>query len=132
MLSNHRPTTNVIFGDGVSNGSVNGLSNPADDGPAIDSSWILIYQDQGIVGEVLVAAIILLLLITALFRARGPTCALALYLILYCLVAGFSESGLGEASQYLLDLAVAASLVTYPSANGADLVFGGAPEISKV
>ena len=132
VLSNHRSTTNVIFGDGISNGSVTGLSNPADDGPAIDSSWVLIYQDQGIVGEILVAAILLLLLITALFRARGPTRALALYLILYCLVASFSESGLGEASQYLLDLTVAASLVTYPSASGADLVFGGAPELSKI
>ena len=132
VLSNHRSATNVIFGDGLSNGSVTGLSNPAEDGPPIDSSWVLIYQDQGIVGEILVAAILLLLLITALFRARGPTRALALYLIVYCLIASFSESGLGGASQYLLDLTVAASLVAYPCASGTDLVFGGAPEISDI
>jgi hypothetical protein len=132
VLSNHRPATNVIFGDGLSNGSVTGLSNPANDGAAIDSSWVLIYQDQGIVGEVLVAAIILLLLLTALFRARGPTRALALFLIVYCVIAGFSESGLGTASQYLLDLTVAASLVTFPSATSTELTFEDAAEVSKV
>jgi hypothetical protein len=132
VLSNHRPITNVIFGNGLSNGSVSGLSNPADDGAAIDSSWVLIWQDQGIVGEVLVATTLLLLLICALFRARGPTRALALYLIVYCLVAGISESGLGAASQYLLDLTVAASLITFPSASGTDLVFRTTPTMSEV
>ncbi len=121
VLSNHRPSTNVIFGDGLSNGSVIGLSDPAMDGHPIDSSWVSIYQDQGIVGEVLVGGILLLLLMTALCRARGPTRALALYLIVYCLIAGISETGLGGASQYLLDLTVAASLITFPSASGMDL-----------
>ncbi len=72
----------------------------------------------------LVGAIFLLLLVIAFTRARGPTRAIALYLILYCLIAGFSESGLGGASQYLLDLTVAASLLTFPSATGAGLSFG--------
>ena len=93
-------------------------------GLPIDSSWLSIYQDQGIVGEVLVGAIFMLLLLTALCRARGPTRALALFLIVYCLIAGISESGLGGASPYLLDLTVAASLVTLPSATGTDLTFG--------
>ena len=46
------------------------------------------------------------------------------YLIVYCLIASFSESGLGGASQYLLDLTVAASLLTLPSATGSGLSFG--------
>ena len=104
-----RPTTNVIFGSGLSNDAVNGSADTAENGLPIDSSWISIYQDQGIVGEVLVGAIFLLLLVIAFTRARGPTRALALYLIVYCLIAGISESGLGGASQYLLDLTVAAS-----------------------
>ncbi len=124
VLSIQRPTTNVIFGSGLSNDAVNGSSNPATNGLPIDSSWISIYQDQGIVGEVLVGAILMLLLLTALFRARGPTRALALFLIVYCLITGISESGLGGASTYLLDLTVAASLVTFPSATGSDLTFG--------
>lgn len=124
VLSIHRPTTNVIFGSGLSNDAVNGSSNSAVNGLPIDSSWISIYQDQGIVGEVLVGAIFILLLLTALCRARGPTRALALFLIVYCLIAGISESGLGGASPYLLDLTVAASLMTFPSATGTDLTFG--------
>ena len=123
VLSNHRPATNVIFGSGLSNESVTGSSNPAQNGLPIDSSWISIYQDQGIVGEVLMGAMFLLLLVTAVTRARGPTRALALFLIVYCLIAGVSESGLGGASQYLLDLTVAASLLTLPSAAGSDLAF---------
>ena len=82
-----------------------------------------IYQDQGIVGEVLVGGIFLLLLLTALYWARGPTRAVALFLIVYCLLAGISESGIGGASQYLLDLTVAASVLTLPSATGKDLTF---------
>jgi O-antigen ligase len=124
VLSMSRPTTNVIFGSGLSNDSVIGSSNSAMNGLPIDSSWISIYQDQGIVGEVLVSAVFLILILTALCRARGPTRALALFLIVYCMIAGISESGLGGASPYLLDLTVAASLMTFPSATGTNLSFG--------
>ena len=123
VLAVHRPTTNVIFGDGLSNDSVSGSTNPYLNGLSIDSSWLSIYQDQGIVGDLLVGAIFVLLLLTALFRARGPTRALALFLIVYCLIAGINESGLGDASPYLLDLAVAASLITLPSATATVLTF---------
>ena len=121
VLSTPRPATNLLLGDGLSNDSVVNSSNPSMNGLPIDSSWISIYQDQGIVGEVLVGGMLLLLLLTALTRARGPTRALALFLIVYCLIAGTDESGLGGASQYLLDLTVAASLLRFPSARGTDL-----------
>ncbi len=122
-LETPRPITNVIFGSGLSNDAVNGSPDTAENGLPIDSSWISIYQDQGIVGEVLVGAIFVLLLVIAFTRARGPTRAIALYLIIYCLIAGFSESGLGGASQYLLDLTLAASLLAQPSSTGTDLSF---------
>jgi hypothetical protein len=124
VLAANRPTTNLIFGNGLSNDAVNISPNPALNGLSIDSSWISIYQDQGIFGDVLVGAVLLILLMTALYRARGPTRALALFLIVYCLIAGISESGLGDVSPYLLDLAVAASLVTLPAATSTDLTFG--------
>jgi hypothetical protein len=124
VLSHHRPLTNVLFGDGLSNDSVIGSPNPEQDGLPIDSSWISIYQDQGIVGEVLVGASCLILLLTALYWARGPTRALALYLIVYCLIAGINDRGLGNPSQYLMDLTVAASLLTLPSALSTELTFG--------
>ena len=123
VLSTHRPATNIVFGNGISNDSVVNASNPLRDGIAIDSSWITIWQDQGIVGEVLVIAMLVLLLLVAISRARGPTRAMALFLIVYCLIAGIDESGLGGASQYLLDLTVAASLLSFPSAKGTDLTF---------
>ena len=116
VLSNHRPTTNLIFGSGLSNDSVTGLSDPAQNGLPIDNSWVSIYQDQGIVGEVLVGGIFLLLLLTALLPGRGAYEGAGTLSIVDCMLAGFSESGLGGASQYLLDLTVAASLLAFPSA----------------
>jgi O-antigen/teichoic acid export membrane protein len=115
VLSNHRPETNKLFGSGLSNGSVYYQSNPALDGPAIDSSWIATYQDQGFVGDVLDATILLALLLAALPRAPGPAKAMACFIVVYCLAAAFTETGLGEASPYLLDLAVAASLLAIPA-----------------
>jgi len=115
VLSEPRPETNMIFGSGLSNGSVIG-QNAAVNGLPIDSSWIATYQDQGIVGVVLEAVMFLVLLGIALTRPRGPTRALALFLIVYCLFASFTETGMGEASTYLLDLTVAASLLVIPSA----------------
>jgi hypothetical protein len=124
VLSSPRPTVNTIFGSGLSNDAVNVSPNPSLNGLSIDSSWISVYQDQGIFGDVLIGAVFLLLLLTTLFRARGPTRAFALFLIVYCLIAGITESGLGDVSPYLLDLTVAASLVTFPAATGTDLTFG--------
>jgi hypothetical protein len=58
---------------------------------------------------------LLSLLLIAAFRPRGPTRALALFLLVYCLIASFTETGLGQASTYMLDLTIAASLLA-PSA----------------
>ena len=107
--------TNKLLGSGLSNGGVNNQPDGSLDGLPIDSSWILAYQDQGLVGDILDGAMFVLLLFTALLRPRGRTRALALFLIVYCLVASFTESGMGIASPYLLDLTVAASLVALPA-----------------
>ena len=114
VLSEPRPETNKIFGSGLSNGSVIG-QNAAVNGLPIDSSWIATYQDQGIVGVGLEVLMFLVLLGAALLRPRGPARAMALFLIVYCLFASFTETGMGEASTYLLDLTVAASLLVLPS-----------------
>lgn len=110
VLSEPKPDTNKIFGSGLSNGSLVG-SSPAVNGLPIDSSWILTYQDQGLVGMILEGAIFCVLLTIALLRRSSPARAMALFLIVYCLCASFTESGMGEASTYLLDLTVAASLL---------------------
>ena len=48
-------------------------------------------------------------------RPRSVQRALALFLITYCLVASFTEVGFTDASTYLLELTLAASLLV-PSA----------------
>jgi hypothetical protein len=49
---------------------------------------------------------------------RGIRRAVALFLVAYCLVASISETGLGDASPYLLNLVVAASLLAAPAGKG--------------
>jgi O-antigen ligase len=103
VLHAHRPPLNDLFGSGLSNMSWHGLP--------IDSTWIGTYLDEGLFGVILVAAMVTLLLLSALSDARGPGRAIALFLVVYCLFASVTETGLGAPSPYLLDLTVAASLL---------------------
>jgi hypothetical protein len=103
ILAQPRSTAEVLFGFGLSNKSFNGLP--------IDSNWLGTYYDIGLVGCALIVLLLLLVLTAALFRPQGPHRALALFLVAYCVVASFTESGLSEASPYLLELTLAASLV---------------------
>ncbi|MFZ0173499.1 MAG: O-antigen ligase family protein [Acidimicrobiales bacterium] len=98
-----RPRPEVFFGYGLSNDSFDGLS--------IDNSWVSVYQDEGLFGDVVCGLIVLCLLLAAAFRPRSPARAIALFLIVYCLISSFTETGLGEASPFMLDLAVAAALL---------------------
>jgi hypothetical protein len=109
LLAFPRDHFQMIFGFGMSNDSFNGLP--------IDSNWLAAYQTQGLFGVVLCATILLFLLVAAWFQPRGVQRALALFLVAYCLVASFTEVGFTDASMYLLDLALAASLIV-PSAAG--------------
>lgn len=88
-----------------------GLSNKSFDGLPIDSNWVATYVDQGWVGMLIEASILVVLLLAAATHVRGPRRAMALFLVVYCIVASVTETGLGDASPYLLDLAVAASLL---------------------
>jgi hypothetical protein len=108
LLNQPRTLVREIFGYGLSNKSYTGLP--------IDSSWIATYQDEGLFGDVISGLILLTLSIIAFMRPRGPAKAVALFLITYCLVASFTEVGLGDASPYLLDLTIAASLLVAPPA----------------
>ena len=92
-----------IFGFGLSNAQFGGLP--------IDSNWIASYQEQGLFGIVVCASMLVFLLVTAFFQPRGVQRAAALFLVTYCLVASFTEVGFTDASTYLLDMTVAASLL---------------------
>jgi hypothetical protein len=109
LLAFPRTKFQQILGFGLSNDSFNGLP--------IDSNWLASYQTQGLLGVAVCAVILLFLLVTAYFQPRGTRRALALFLVTYCLVASFTEVGFTDASMYLLELFLAASLLVSPAAS---------------
>jgi O-antigen ligase len=117
VIHQQRSEVNTLFGYGMSNDSFNGLP--------IDSTWLSIYVDQGLVGDVLVAAAVLLLLLIALLAPRGPARAIALFFIVFCLISSYLETGLGTPSPYLLELVAAMSLLVPASPARTRLGSGG-------
>jgi O-Antigen ligase len=99
----------VLFGFGLSNKSFNGLP--------IDSNWLASYNDQGLFGVAICAAILLFLLVKAYFQPHGVQRALGLFLVTYCLVASVTEVGFTDVSPYLLELCLAASLLVPTAAD---------------
>jgi hypothetical protein len=110
VFAERRTTIEQLFGSGLSNQSFNGLP--------IDSTWVGVYVDQGVVGVVIMSAIVLVLLLMAATRERGPRRAIALSLVTYCMVASVTETGLGAATPYQLDLIVAAALLAPSQVTG--------------
>jgi O-antigen/teichoic acid export membrane protein len=104
LLNQPRSKAEVLFGDGLSNKSYQGLP--------IDDSWLAAYQDQGLVGDMLIVAFLLALVVAAVKAPPGRGRALALFLITYGLIASYTEVGLGDASPYLLEMTLAAALLT--------------------
>jgi hypothetical protein len=93
----------VIFGFGLSNKSFNGLP--------VDSNWLACYLDEGLAGVILSAVVLLFVYVSAFFMPQGKSRALALFLTTYVLIASFTETGFSDASTYLLELTLAASLI---------------------
>jgi hypothetical protein len=110
LLAFPRDRFQEIFGFGLSNASFNGLP--------IDSNWLSSYQEQGLYGVTICGLILLFLLITAYFQTRGVHRALSLFLTTYCFVASFTEDGFTDASPYLLELTLAASLIVLSAQMG--------------
>lgn len=102
-----------LFGFGLSNKSFNGLP--------IDSNWLATYYDQGLYGCIICGAALLFLLVSACFTPRGVQRALALFLITYCLLASFTETGFSDASTYLLELTLGASMLMPALASPAEV-----------
>jgi hypothetical protein len=106
LLAEPRTAADQVFGAGLGDKSFDGLP--------IDNSWLAVYYEQGLTGVGIVAAIILVLGGVALLRPPSLSRACAIFLISYCAIASYTEAGLGDASPYLLHLAVAASLLAAP------------------
>lgn len=103
LLDWPRTTGEQLFGVGLTNKSFDGLP--------IDSSWLAVYHEQGLVGVAIVATMMATLLIVAVLRPPSLARAGALFLIFYCAIASYTEAGLGDASPYLLNLTIAAALL---------------------
>jgi hypothetical protein len=103
VLNTPRTPFEEIFGFGISNASVNGLP--------IDSNWLSAYMQEGILGVIACALILLVLFATILLKASGLARALALFLVTYVLLASITEDAFSDVSTYLLHLTVAASLI---------------------
>ncbi|MFE0192317.1 O-antigen ligase domain-containing protein [Streptomyces sp. NPDC058989] len=108
LLAAPRTVSEQLFGVGLGDKSFGGLP--------IDNSWLAVYQEQGLTGVALVAAVIIVLGGVALLRPPSLPRACAIFLISYCAIASYTEAGLGDASPYLLHLGVAASLLAAPAA----------------
>ncbi|MFF5140175.1 O-antigen ligase domain-containing protein [Streptomyces sp. NPDC013157] len=108
LLAAPRTTSEKFLGVGLGDKSFGGLP--------IDNSWLAVYNEQGLIGVTLVAVIIVVLGGVALLRPPSLQRACAIFLISYCAIASYTEAGLGDASPYLLHLALAASLLATPVA----------------
>jgi hypothetical protein len=107
IFAEERKWPQLLFGTGLANKSYKGLS--------IDSNWVATYYEQGWFGVAVCASFLLILLAAAVASPRGPRRALGLFLALYCAVSSFTETGLGDASPYLLEIVVAAALLAPPA-----------------
>lgn len=92
-----------VFGTGLSDKSINGLP--------IDSGYLAVFHEEGQAGLVVIGLIFALLLIQIMLRPPGVARAIALFLLLYCAVASYAETGIGDMSSYVLHLLLAGSLV---------------------
>ncbi|MEU3338565.1 O-antigen ligase domain-containing protein [Streptomyces sp. NPDC002144] len=102
-----RTPSEDVFGVGLGDKSFGGLP--------IDNSWLAVFHEQGLLGVALVAAIVIVMGGITLLRPPSLPRACAIFLISYCAIASYTEVGLGDASPYLLHLAVAASLLAAPA-----------------
>ncbi|MEV7779574.1 O-antigen ligase domain-containing protein [Kitasatospora sp. NPDC088351] len=107
LLTEPRTIPEKVFGTGLGDKSFGGLP--------IDNSWLAVYNEQGLLGIAVVAAILLALGGVALLRPPSLSRACAIFLITYVAMSSYTEAGLGDASPYLLHLALAAALLATPA-----------------
>jgi len=107
LLNRDRSFDDLLVGVGLTDKSFNGLP--------IDSAWLSAYNELGMAGVAIAAALLLVLLVGAILRPPSPQRTIAIYLVAYSCVASYTEVGLGDASPYLLNLCVAAALIAVPA-----------------
>jgi hypothetical protein len=107
LLARDRSVDEVLIGVGLTDKSFNGLP--------VDSAWLSAYNELGLAGVAIAAALLLSLLIAAALRPPSPQRTIAIFLVVYSCVASYTEVGLDDASPYLLNLCLAAALIAVPA-----------------
>ena len=107
LLARDRSFDEVLIGLGLTDKSFNGLP--------VDSAWLSAYNELGLAGVAIAAAMLLSLLIAATLRPPSPQRTIAIFLVVYSCVASYTEVGLDDASPYLLNLCLAAALIAVPA-----------------
>ena len=103
VLSYPRNTFQMVFGFGLSNSSFNGLP--------IDSNWLSSYDELGLFGVAVCVIVLVFLVVNAYFQPRSMERALALFLVVYCIMASITETGITDVSPYVLEVTLAASMM---------------------
>jgi O-antigen ligase len=88
-----------------------GLADKSFDGASIDNGWLAAYVEQGLIGVVIVAAMIVVVGWAIVRAPPSPRRAIAAFLLVFTLVSSIAETGLSDVSTYLLHLLVAGVLV---------------------
>lgn len=109
LLAEDRTVREQILGVGLTDKSFGGLP--------IDSTWLAVYHEQGIVGISIVVLMLLGLLFAMATRPPSPARACAVFLVVYGLIASYTQVGLGDVTGYLLHFVVAAALLTPSSSD---------------
>lgn len=103
LLSYPRNVFQMTFGFGLSNSSFNGLP--------IDSNWLSSYDELGLFGVGVCVLVLVFVLVNAYFQPRSMERAIALFLVVYCIMASFTETGITDVSPYMLEVTLAASML---------------------
>lgn len=103
-----RDVYSQLFGVGLTDKSIEGLS--------IDSGYLSIYHEQGRIGVVVIVLIFVLYLARILTRRPSMPRAIATFLVVYVLIASYTETGIGDMSSYVLHLMLAMVMVLMPMA----------------
>ena len=106
VLGFPRDTFQMIFGFGLSNSSFNGLP--------IDSNWLSSYDELGLFGVCVCVIVFVFLLVNAYFQPQSMERALALFLVVYCIMVSLTETGITDVSPYMLEVTLAASMMIAP------------------
>jgi len=104
LLAAPRDMKEALIGVGLTDKSFGGLS--------IDSTWLTVFYEEGMIGVVLVVLIMVGLAGAALLRPPSPGRACALFIVVYGMIASYTQTGLGDVSSYTVHFVLAAILLT--------------------